>query len=170
MVSPRSVSGIQSPRLGPGSSHWPITPLAQNNSDIVNVIYTYSWAPWTITPYFQFTNLPRKTSIGITHDAQTYGGAVLASYAFTDTFSLAGRAEIIGSTGSTTDSAPNLIFGPGSEAWSLTLTPTYQKSVFFVRGKTSYVGASSTSGGNAFGHSGKATDQERVLAKVGIIF
>ncbi|HZB92554.1 MAG TPA: outer membrane beta-barrel protein [Stellaceae bacterium] len=146
------------------------TPLPQNNSDIVNVIYTYSSAPWTITPYFQYTNVPKNTSIGITHGAQTYGGALLASYAFTDTFSLAGRAEIIGSSGSTTDGSPSLLFGPGSEAWSLTLTPTYQKSVFFVRGEASYVGASSTSGGLAFGHSGKDNDQERVLAEVGLVF
>jgi hypothetical protein len=146
------------------------TPIAQNNSDIFNIIYTYSSAPWTITPYFQYTNVPKNTALGITHDAQTYGGAVLASYAFTDTFSLAGRAEIIGSTGSSTDGSPSLIFGPGSEAWSLTLTPTYQKSIFFVRGEASYVGASSTSGGLAFGHSGKTNDQERVLAEVGIVF
>ena len=156
--------------FGTTSTNTLVTPVAQNNSDIFNVIYTYTSAPWTITPYFQYTNVPKNASLGLTHDAQTYGGAVLASYAFTDTFSLAGRAEIIGSTGSTTDGSPSLIFGPGSEAWSLTLTPTYQKSIFFARGEASYVGASSTSGGLAFGHSGKTNDQERVLAEIGIVF
>ena len=146
------------------------TPVVQNNSSIFDIIYTYSAAPWTITPYFQFSNVPSNASLGITHDAQTYGGAVLASYAFTDTFSLAGRAEVIGSTGSTTDGSPNLLYGPGSSAWSLTLTPTYQKSLFFLRGEVSYVGASSTSGGLAFGHSGTATSQERILAETGIVF
>ena len=146
------------------------TPLAQNNGSIFNVIYTFSSAPWTITPYFQFANIPKNTSIGIGHDAQSYGGAVLASYAFTDNFSLAGRAEIIGTTGSTTDGSPNLLFGPGSSAWLLTLTPTYQKSIFFVRGEASYVGASSVSSGAAFGHDGKSSDQERVLAEVGVVF
>jgi hypothetical protein len=146
------------------------TPVAQNNGSLFNVIYTYSTAPWTITPYFQFTNVPKERTLGFTHDAQTYGGAVLVSYAFTDTFNLAGRAEIIGSTGSKTDGAPNLLFGPGSEAWSLTLTPTYQQSLFFVRGEVSYVGASSTSGGLAFGHSGNASNQGRVLAETGIVF
>ena len=114
--------------------------------------------------------MPSEPSLGWTHDAQTYGGAVLVSYAFTDTFSLAGRAEIIGSTGSTTDGSPNLIFGPGSSAWSLTLTPTYQQSLFFLRGEVSYVGASSISGGLAFGHTGTASNQGRVLAETGIVF
>jgi hypothetical protein len=168
--SSNTLSVVGGGNFGQSTTNTLATPLAQNNSDIINVIYTYSSAPWTITPYFQFTNVPRNASIGITHDAQTYGGALLASYAFTDTFSLAGRAEIIGSTGNTTDGAPNLLFGPGSEAWSVTLTPTYQKSVFFVRGEASYVGASSTSDGLAFGQSGKVNDQERVLVEGGIVF
>jgi hypothetical protein len=168
--SSNTLSVVGGGNFGQTTTNTLATPIAQNNSDIFNIIYTYSSAPWTITPYFQYTNVPKNTALGITHDAQTYGGAVLASYAFTDTFSLAGRAEIIGSTGSTTNGAPSLIFGPGSEAWSLTLTPTYQKSIFFVRGEASYVGASSTSGGLAFGHSGKVNDQERVLAEVGIVF
>jgi hypothetical protein len=146
------------------------TPTAQNNSQIGNIIYTYSSAPWTITPYFQVTNVPKNTSLGIGHDAQTYGGALLASYAFSDTFSLAGRAEIIGSSGSTTNGAPNLLYGQGSSAWSLTLTPTYQKSLFFVRGEVSYVGVGSATAGSAFGTSGNSKDQERVLVETGVIF
>ena len=146
------------------------TPQAQNNGQIANIIYTYNSAPWTITPYVQFTNVPKNTSLGIGHDAQTYGGALLASYAFSDTFSLAGRAEIIGSTGNTTDGSPNLLYGQGSSAWSLTLTPTYQKSLFFVRGEVSYVGVGSAAAGSAFGTSGNSKDQERVLVETGIVF
>jgi hypothetical protein len=168
--SSNTLSVVAGGNFGQTATNTLVTPVAQNNSDILNVIYTYSSAPWTITPYFQVTNVPKNTTLGIAHDAQTYGGAVLASYAFTDNFSLAGRVEIIGSSGSTTDGSPSLLFGPGSDAWSLTVTPTYQQSLFFVRGELSYVGASSTSGGLAFGHSGNANDQERVLAEVGILF
>ena len=32
------------------------SPYQLQNSDIVNVIYTYNAAPWTISPYFQYTN------------------------------------------------------------------------------------------------------------------
>jgi hypothetical protein len=168
--SSNTVSVVAGGNFGQTSTNTLVTPVAQSNSDIFNVIYTWTSAPWTITPYFQLTNVAKNTSLGIAHDAQTYGGALLASYALTDNLSLAGRAEIIGSTGSTTDGSPSLIFGPGSDAWSLTVTPTYQQSIFFVRGELSYVGASSTSGGAAFGHSGKVNDQERVLAEAGILF
>jgi hypothetical protein len=168
--SSNTVSVVGGGNFGHSSVSTFATPAAQNNGSIFNLIYTYSAAPWTITPYFQYTNVPAEPGLGFTHDAQTYGGAILASYAFTDTFSLAGRAEIIGSTGSTTDGSPNLILGPGSTAWSLTLTPTYQQKLFFLRGEVSYVGASGTSGGLAFGHSGTATSQVRALAETGIVF
>jgi Putative beta-barrel porin-2, OmpL-like. bbp2 len=147
------------------------TPEAQNNGSILNVIYTYSAAPWTITPYVQVSNVPKNASLGIGHDTQTYGGAVLASYAVTESVSLAGRAEYIASTGNATDGASNLLgFGAGSSAWSFTVTPTYQKSLFFVRGEASYVGVSGASSGSAFGRSGNATDQERFLVETGIVF
>ena len=60
------------------------TPLAQNNSTIINLIYTYNAAPWTITPYFQYTNVPRNPGLGFGSDASTYGGAILANYAIND--------------------------------------------------------------------------------------
>ena len=44
------------------------TPFFQDNSDIVDVIYTYNAAPWTITPYFQYTNVPKSAKLGIAHE------------------------------------------------------------------------------------------------------
>jgi hypothetical protein len=70
--------------------------------------------------------VPHNPDIGALKTTSTIGGAVLANYGFTDNIFLAGRAEYIGSTGSTTDGCTNLMYGPGSEAWSLTLTPTFQ--------------------------------------------
>lgn len=146
------------------------TPVPQSNSQIVNLIYTYSAAPWTVTPYFQFTNVPANATLGFPSGAQTYGGAVLANYAFTPMFSLAGRAEIIGSTGSLASGAPNLLYGPGSAAWSLTLTPTFQKGIFFARAEGSIVQAWGTTSGDAFGKSGNAKTQERLMLETGVVF
>jgi hypothetical protein len=168
--SSNTLSVVGGGNFGFSSTSTFATPPTQNNSSLLNVIYTYTSGPWTITPYAQFTNVPKERSLGWTHDAQTYGGALLASYAFTDNVSLAGRAEIIGSSGNTRDGSPNLLFGPGSSAWSLTLTPTYQRSLFFLRGEASYVGTSSTSGGLAFGRAGNSTNQVRILAETGIVF
>ncbi|HVC53610.1 MAG TPA: outer membrane beta-barrel protein [Stellaceae bacterium] len=147
-----------------------LTPTPQSNSTIVNLIYTYNNAPWTITPYFQYTNVPSQPGLGWTSGGSTYGGAVLVSYAFNSNFSLAGRGEIIGSSGNKV-TGPNLLgYGPGSSAWSLTLTPTYQQGIFFVRGEGSIVQVSDTTPGSAFGKSGNAKTQGRVMLETGILF
>jgi hypothetical protein len=147
------------------------TPFFQNNGDIFNAIYTYNSAPWTITPYFQYTSTPGNAFLGSPKGAETYGGAILASYAFTDNFSLAGRGEIIGSSGSVASGSANLLgYGPGSSAFSFTLTPTYQEGIYFVRGEGSIVQASSTTTGFAFGKSGNNKTQGRFLIEGGVIF
>ena len=69
------------------------TPLALNNSAIINLIFTYNATPWTITPYFQYTNVPRNPGLGFGSDAPTYGGAILANNAINDNVNLAGRFE-----------------------------------------------------------------------------
>lgn len=146
------------------------TPLFQNNGQLYNVIYTYSSGPWTINPYLQYTYVPQDANIGTAHRGSTYGAAMIAKYAFDSKFSLAGRAEYIGSTGSTTDGSPNLLYGPGSKAWSLTLTPTYQYKVFFGRLDASYVGTSHTTPGSAFGLAGNDKSQGRAVFETGILF
>jgi hypothetical protein len=151
------------------------TPLFQNNSTLLTLVYTYNSAPWTITPYFQYTNVPAASSIGAFTSASTYGGAVLANYTFgEDTplsgFSLPIRFEYISSTGSLASGSPNLLYGPGSNAWSVTLTPTYQYKIFFARAEFSHVGANSTTTGLAFGRDGMNTTQSRFLFETGILF
>src|SRR5438874_890501 len=58
------------------------TPLIQNNSQVYNLIYTYTSGPWTVIPNLQFTYVPRAPSIGILHAAGTYAAALLANYTF----------------------------------------------------------------------------------------
>jgi hypothetical protein len=53
--------------------------------------------------------------------------------------------------GNTVDNSPNLLHGPGSSAWSLILTPTYQYERFLGRGEFSFVAASQTTPGAVFG-------------------
>jgi hypothetical protein len=146
------------------------TPLAQNNSTIIDLIYTYNAAPWTITPYFQFTNVAKNASFGFLQDASTFGGAVLANYAINDNVNVAGRVEYIASTGSLAGGAPNLLYGPGSSAASFTVTPTWQNGIYFLRGEASVVKAFSTTSGFVFGKAGNATTQARWLLEGGIVF
>jgi hypothetical protein len=141
------------------------TPRPQANSTIINLIYTYNAAPWTITPYFQYTNVPSDSSLNLS-GASTYGGAVLANYSFDDNWNMAGRFEYIGSSG-----GDNLLgYGSGSSALSFTLTPTYQQGVFFARAEGSVVSAFSTASGAVFGKDGNTTTQGRLVLETGIIF
>ena len=124
---------------------------------------------------FQYTNVPAASSIGAFTSASTYGGAILANYSFgADTplagFSLPIRFEYIASTGSVAKGSPNLLYGPGSNAWSITLTPTSQYKIFFARVEFSHVGTSSTTPGLVFGRDGMNTTQTRGVLEAGILF
>jgi Putative beta-barrel porin-2, OmpL-like. bbp2 len=151
------------------------TPLFQNNSTLLTLVYNYNSAPWTITPYFQYTNVPAASSIGAATSASTYGGAILANYSFgEDTFlpgfSLPIRFEYIASTGSLAGGSPNLLYGPGSNAWSITVTPTYQYKIYFARAEFSHIGTGSTTPGFALGSNFTNTTQTRVMFEAGILF
>jgi hypothetical protein len=148
-------------RTGPGTGS--ITPYFLNNGSIYNVIFTHSSGPWVISPYFQYSDVPKDAQLFIPH-ASTTAGAILVSYAFDDNFKLAGRVEYVSGTGS-------LISLPGSkDAWSFTITPTYQFNNFFLRAEYSYVGVSGT--GNCFGigPTCSASSQSRGMLETGVLF
>jgi hypothetical protein len=148
------------------------TPFFQNNGDIFNVIYTYNAAPVTITPYFQYTSVPgtKNFPLGPVSGASTYGAALLANLAYTDNINLAARWEYIASTGSAGKGSVNLLYGPGSDALSFTLTPTYTLGIGFLRADASLVATSNTTAGFAFGHSGNKQTQARFVVEAGVVF
>ena len=145
------------------------TPV-QNNGAMYAVIYTFTKGAWIIQPYYQFSNVPTNPAVGVTRGASTNGGAVLISRAFKRGFSLPGRVEYITSSGSAADGAVNLLYGPGSAAASVTLTPTIQKGGLFLRGDLSWVHASSYAQGDGFGKTGMNANQVRAVAEIGFIF
>jgi len=147
-----------------------VTPLYQNNEQIYNLIYTHTSGPWTLVPYIQYTRVPSDSQLGTSQGASTFGAALLATYALDGGYSVASRVEYISSSGDAAAGAPSLIYGPGSNAWSFTITPTYQKGVFFARGELSYVKATSTTAGFAFGPTGTNTSQTRLLVETGVLF
>ena len=160
-----TISFVAGANLGQTNKNTLRTPLSQGNSQIYNLIYTYNAEPWTITPYFQATHVPTNNSIGIADSASTFGGAVLVKYDLGGGFNLGGRLEYIGTTGNN-----NLLFGPGSGAFSMTLTPTFQYQYFFARGEVSWVKANGITSGAGFGSSGTNTSQTRLLVETGILF
>jgi hypothetical protein len=166
---PHSVSLVAGGNYDKTAFQTMATPV-QNNSSIYNAIYTYTKGAWIIQPYFQATIVPTNAQIGIINGATTAGAALLMSHAFKHGFSLAGRYEYIGSTGSTTAKSVNLMFGPGSSGTSVTLTPTFQYGGFFFRGDLGYVGALNSTPGDDFGGSGLNKNQFRAVGEIGFIF
>lgn len=156
------------------------TPLLLNNEQMYNIIYTHLAGQFTFEPYVQYTYVPKDSRYGTTKNADTTGVALNVIYAFKPTakmgsLSLAGatlpvRLEYITSNGSPNSTDPSLIYGPGSNAYSLTITPTYQNKLFFARAELSYVKADRITDGDALGASGSANSQTRFLLESGILF
>src|SRR3954469_2769363 len=146
------------------------TPVAFNNSRIYNLAYSRAVGPWKATAYLQAVHVPANAALGFASDAQSYGGALLLSYRFSGTFSVAGRGELITSNGSAASGAPDLLYGAGSRAWTLTLTPTWQEGRVFARVETSYTQARRFTPGRAFGADGNASAQVRLLLESGVLF
>jgi hypothetical protein len=140
------------------------TPVQQNNGQIYNLMYTHNMGPLTISPYLQYNTSPNLPGVSLPGD--TFGVAVLAKYQINPAWSLGGRVEYITSSG-----AANLLgYGVNSDAWSITVTPTWQKGILFVRGELSYVGVGGGTPGLMFGSAGIQDNQFRGLLEAGVLF
>lgn len=138
-----------------------------NQGSVYNLIYTHTSGNWVISPYAQYITTP---STAFANSSSVWGGALLVSYSFNDNWKLAGRVEYETSSSSGAFQ-PNIIgYGAGSNAWSFTLTPTYQWKVLFARADVSYVSAGSITPGFGFGTLGTASDQARIVFETGVLF
>jgi hypothetical protein len=154
-----------------GQTNWSnlATPV-QNNGTMYNLIYTYTKGPWIIQPYIQYNDVPTNPTIGVPQGASAWGGAILASRTLKKGWSMAGRFEYISSSGGAASNSFNMLYGPGSAAWSLTATPTYQYQKFFTRGDLSFVKATSMTPGFGFGSLGTISSQTRGVVEIGFLF
>ena len=137
-----------------------------NQGSMYNLIYTHTDGPLVISPYIQLINTPTTLAGAST---QVWSGAVLASYSFDDNWKIGLRGEYESESGSVAGGNYDVLgYGPGSSAWSLTVTPTYQWKAFFGRMDLSYVGLTDQAVG--FGTSGTGSDQFRVMFETGVLF
>ena len=166
---PHSLAFVGMGNLGQTAFRTLATPV-QNNSSMYALIYTYTKGSWIVQPYFQYTNVPTNQKIGIVKGASTTGGAILVNHTHKHGFSLPGRLEYISSSGNAAEQAVNLLFGPGSAGWSITLTPTFRYRRFFIRGDLSFVRATSYTPGNVFGPTGMNRNQPRGVIEAGFMF
>jgi hypothetical protein len=165
-------------RTGPANSP-PVaaTPAYQNNEQVYNLIYTYTKGNLIISPYYQYTVVksdPIYSSFLLSPTgAHTNGGALLANYNFKHGFSLAVRPEYIKSSGSVATGEANLLgYGSGTGAFAFTVTPTWVKDAFFLRGDVSIVHLTNFVAGSSigFGINGTGTNQTRGVIEAGFMF
>lgn len=166
---PHSLAFSAMGNLGQTAFRTLATPV-QNNGSMYALIYTYTKGNWIVQPYYQFSDVPTNPEIGIAKGASTQGGALLANYTLQHHTSLAGRVEYISSTGNAGEHAVNLLFGPGSGGWSVTVTPTFQDHSFFVRGDFSFVQATHFTPSYGFGPQGMNRSQPRGQVEAGFMF
>lgn len=144
------------------------TPTVQNNSTIFNVIYSYAGDKWLVQPYFQYASVGDLPFLGTTK-ADNWGVGLLAKYKINDNWSMPVRFEYIDSKAPKATAA-NFLYGPGSNAFSLTVTPTYTWDRFFIRPEVSYVSVSGITAGSAFGSAGTDKSQLRGRLEFGVMF
>jgi hypothetical protein len=143
------------------------------NKQLYNPLLTYTTGRWTFWPYLLWVTSPASKALGYVSAEHAFGSVLGTTYALSPTWSLPLRIEYghNGSTSADTGLNANLLgYGPGSSAWTYTLTPTYRRGVFFARAEASEVTVSSAAPGIAFGTSGTLSDQFRVGAETGIQF
>ncbi|MBU2233038.1 MAG: porin [Alphaproteobacteria bacterium] len=173
--SSNSISFVGAGSLSRSDTSSVATPLARKNGSIFNLIYTHTSGPLTLTPYLQYSHVGRDDQLGINRSADTYGGALLVKYTLNSEWSLGARAEYLKTTGGTCGAdanctPTNLLYGAKSDAWLLTITPTYQKGVVFARGEVSYTGIGHLQPGSGFGRDFNQRSQVRALVETGILF
>ena len=144
------------------------TPVVQNNGTILNVIYSYAGEHWLVQPYFQYGRVG-DLAFNETTRADNWGLGLLAKYKINDNWSLPVRFEYIDSNAPRA-SAANFLYGPGSNAFSVTVTPTYTWDRFFIRPEVSFVQASGIVPGAAFGSTGLEKSQVRGRLEFGVMF
>ena len=144
------------------------TPTVQNNSTIFNVIYSYSGENLLVQPYFQYAWVPNLPLAGTTK-AENWAVGLLAKYKINDNWALPVRFEYI-DTSAPGAAAANFLYEAGSNAFSVTVTPTYTFDRFFIRPEFSLVQASGITPGSAFGSAGLDKSQVRGRLEFGVVF
>ena len=160
-----TVAVVASGNLGRNPTNLNFATPTFNNGSIFNLLYTHTDGPWTIAPYIQYVDAPADPLHGVAKGGSSTGAAVLVNYAIDDNWKLAGRVEYVSSDGG----ANVAVAGPGSDAWSITLTPTFQYRRFFARLEGSYVSADDITPGFAYGPNFDRDSQTSVFFEAGVL-
>ena len=134
---------------------------------------TQEYGKLQLLPYVLVVNSPASTLQGYTKAESSTGLVFLANYAANSAYSVALRFESLANASATGDVSPNadlVGFGPGSGATTWTITPTWHPGPFFARVDFSQVSLRNFTPGLGFGTTGTLSNQNRVMAELGVQF
>ncbi|MBV8671470.1 MAG: outer membrane beta-barrel protein [Candidatus Eremiobacteraeota bacterium] len=157
----------------PNASAPPNATASIANKQLLDPMLTYTTGKWTFSPYLLWVNSPKSAALGYINDEHAFGAVFMSTYALSSMWSLPLRVEYgrNGSSQSDTSANANLLgYGPGSGAWTYTLTPTYRRGIFFARAEASDVNVQGFTPGLAFSPSGMQTNQFRSGLEAGVQF
>jgi hypothetical protein len=140
------------------------------NQSEYNLMYSHTAGRWTFSPYALYVSSPASAANGYTTTEGDYAISLLGSYAFSSSISVGFRVEDAENLAATNDFSPNafLLYGPGSGAWTYTLTPTYKfAGNGIIRFEWGHVTVHNGFGGALFGPAGLTTYQNRFGFELG---
>src|SRR5262249_15548838 len=135
-----------------------------NSGEVYDLIYTHTSGPWTISPYLQINTQNNLANFG--GNGTMIGGAVLTSYAIDDNWKVAGPPRY--NSADKKGEPQSADHRPRSNAFTLTLTPSYQWKWLYARADVSYVTLGG--GGVGFGAAYNKSDQVRGMLEIGGLF
>jgi hypothetical protein len=143
------------------------------NKRLLNPMLTYTVGRWTFSPYLLIVASPARPALGYTSTEHAFGAVWNTTYVADAAWSLPLRIEYAANGSRAGDASLNanlLGYGPGSKAWTYTLTPTYHRGIFVARAEASFVRISGFSPQAGFGPNGTSATQTRALVETGILF
>ena len=171
--TPSSSTTLEIVFMVPNASAPPNATASVANKQLLDPMLIYSTGKWTFSPYLLWVNSPKNAALGYTNDEHAFGAVFMSTYALNSTWSLPLRIEYGQNGSSQSDTSPNanlLGYGPGSQAWTYTLTPTYRRGIFFARAEASDVNVQGFTPGLGFAASGTQTNQFRSGLEAGLQF
>jgi len=171
-------TGNDAPIVGyPGQPYGAITNTVGSygsyyvNSDIIGTYYNYTIGNFSVAPEIQYAWFRPDYKAGITKFGSSFTALATGDYAFAGTpYSLGGIVDYFSNTDS-----QYFYLNPHSEGINFSITPTWQKGNFFVRGAASLVhliniGTHGTPPVNGFGSSSTGRDQADFVLETGVVF
>lgn len=143
------------------------------NKRLYNFMYTAARGRWTWAPYILLVQSPVSLALGYSNTESAYGLVLISTYRLNPAWSVTGRIEDIANESATNDQSHNadlVGYGPGSGAWSFTMTPTYRHKQFLLRADLSEVTVRAATPGAAFGITGSQRNQFRFVLESGLQF